>query len=105
VNCDNVSSHKTPAVRTFLLDHPNVTTRYTPTCSSWPNQVENWFARIQRDVITRGVFTSTQYLNKKLMRHIRQYNRQAAPLNWEYADSRRRPRCDSSGSMDWFAPE
>ena len=100
VICDNVSSHKTPAVQTFLLDHPNVTMHYTPTYSSWLNQVENWFARIQRDVITRGVFTSTKYLDKKLMRYIRQYNRQAAPLNWEYADPRRRPRCDSSGSMD-----
>ena len=59
---------------------------YTPTYSSWLNQVENWFARIQRDVITRGVFTSTKDLDKKLMRYIRQYNKQAAPLKWKYAD-------------------
>src|ERR1700720_2631740 len=64
VICDNVSSHKTPAVQTFLLDHPNVTMHYTPTYSSWLNQVENWFARIQRDVITRGVFISTKDLAK-----------------------------------------
>ncbi len=100
VICDNVSSHKTPAVQTFLLDHPNVTMHYTPTYSSWLNQVENWFARIQRDVITRGVFTSTKDLDKKLMRYIRQYNKQAAPLKWKYADPKRRIRCDSSGSMD-----
>jgi len=37
VICDNVSSHKTPAVHTFLLDHPNVTMHYTPTYSSWLN--------------------------------------------------------------------
>ena len=61
---------------------------YTPTYSSWLNQVENWFARIQRDVITRGVFTSTKDLDKKLMRYIRQYNKQAAPLKWKYADSK-----------------
>ena len=100
VICDNVSSHKTPAVQTFLLDHPNVTMHYTPTYSSWLNQVENWFARIQRDVITRGVFTSTKDLDKKLMRYIRQYNKQAAPLKWKYADPKRCIRCDSSGSMD-----
>jgi transposase len=100
VICDNVSSHKTPAVQTFLLDHPNVTMHYTPTYSSWLNQVENWFARIQRDVITRGVFTSTKDLDKKLMRYIRQYNKQAAPLKWKYANPKRRIRCDSSGSMD-----
>ncbi|SIT48099.1 hypothetical protein BN2475_930013 [Paraburkholderia ribeironis] len=47
VICDNVSSHKTDAVRTFLADHPRVSIHYTPTYSSWLNQVENWFARIQ----------------------------------------------------------
>ncbi len=86
--------------RWFLLDHPNVTMHYTPTYSSWLNQVENWFARIQRDVITRGVFTSTKDLDKKLMRYIRQYNKQAAPLKWKYADPKRRIRCDSYGSTD-----
>jgi transposase len=100
VICDNVGSHKSPAVQTFLLDHPNVTMHYTPTYSSWLNQVENWFARIQRDVITRGVFTSTKDLDKKLMRYIRRYNKQAVPLKWKYADPKRRIRCDSSGSMD-----
>ncbi|NPT62637.1 IS630 family transposase [Paraburkholderia elongata] len=100
VICDNVSSHKTAAVQTFLADHPNVTMHYTPTYSSWLNQVENWFARIQRDVITRGVFTSTNDLHKKLMRYIRQYNKQAEPLKWKYSDPTRRIRCDSSGSMD-----
>jgi hypothetical protein len=64
------------------------------------NQVENWFARIQRDVITRGVFTSTTDLDKKLMRYIRQYNKQAAPLNWKYSDPTRRIRCNLSGSTD-----
>ncbi|MEA3095048.1 MAG: hypothetical protein QOJ04_6390 [Caballeronia sp.] len=102
VICDNVCSHKTPAVQTILLDHPNVTMHYTPTYSSWLNQVENWFARIQRDVITRGVFTSTKDLDKKLMRYIRQYNTQAASLKRKYADPKRRMRCVSSGSMDWY---
>jgi uncharacterized membrane protein len=43
----------------------------TSTYSSWLNQVENWFARIQRDVITRGVVTSIRDLDQKLMRYIR----------------------------------
>ena len=100
VICDNVSSHKTEAVQSFLAEHGNVRMHYTPTYSSWLNQVENWFARIQRDVITRGIFTSVKDLDKKLMRYIRQYNTSAAPLKWKYADPRRRIRCDSSGSMD-----
>ncbi len=66
--CDNVSSHKTDVVQTFLANHTNVSMHYTPTYSSWLNQVENGFARIQRDVITRGIFNSIKDLDKKLMR-------------------------------------
>ncbi len=100
VICDNVSSHKTPAVQAFLAEHANVAMHYTPTYSSWLNQVENWFARIQRDIITRGVFTSVKDLDKKLMRYIRQYNQDPKPLKWKYDNPRRHIRCNSSGSAD-----
>jgi transposase len=100
VICDNVSSHKTKAVTDFLAEHPNVTMHYTPTYSSWLNQVENWFARIQRDVITRGVFTSVKDLDKKLMRYIREHNKDPKPLKWIYDNPDSRIRCNSSGSVD-----
>jgi hypothetical protein len=54
---------------------------------------------IRRDVISRGVFTGTKDLDKKLMRYVRQYNKHAAPLKWKYSDPTRRIRCNSSGSM------
>ncbi len=73
---------------------------YTPTYSSWLNQVENWFARIQRDVITRGVFTSIKDLDKKLMHDIRLYNKDPKPLKWTYADPTRRITSDSLDSVD-----
>ena len=100
VICDNVSSHKTPLVQAFLAKHRRVHMHYTPTYSSWLNQVENWFARIQRDVITRGVFTSIKDLDKKLMRYIRQYNKDPKPLKWTFADPTRRITSDSSDSVD-----
>ncbi len=53
---DNFSAHKTERVKQFLTGHPNVHIHYTPTYSSWLNQVELWFARIERDVIARAVF-------------------------------------------------
>ena len=59
VICDNLSAHKTKRVEQFLLDHPNLRLHYTPTYSSWLNQVELWFAKIERDVIARGIFTSS----------------------------------------------
>jgi hypothetical protein len=56
---DNLSAHKTKRVDAFLSVHRNVTIHFTPTYSSWLNQVELWFNKIERDVIARGVFTST----------------------------------------------
>ena len=100
VICDNVSSHKTEVVEAFLAKHPRVHIHYTPTYSSWLNQVENWFARIQRDVITRGIFTSPKDLDKKLMRYIRHYNTDPKPLKWKYADPTRRITASSSGSVN-----
>ncbi len=100
VICDNVSSHKTPRVQAFLAKHRRVHMHYTPTYSSCLNQVENWFDRIQRDVITRGVFTSIKDLDKKLMRYIRQYNNDPKPLKWTFADPTRRITSDSSDSVD-----
>jgi transposase len=100
VICDNVSSHKTDLVEAFLAKHRRVQIHYTPTYSSWLNQVENWFARIQRDVIARGIFTSPKDLDKKLMRYIRLYNKNPKPLKWKYADPSRRITADSSDSVD-----
>jgi hypothetical protein len=78
--------------RLSLNEHANVRLHFTPTYtySSWLNQVEIRFARIERDVIARGVFTSVQDLSRKLMRYIRAYSKTARPFKWKYADARRR---------------
>ena len=90
--CDNLSAHKTKLVAAFLSDHPNVTLHFTPTYSSWLNQVELWFSKIQRDVIARGVFTSTQDLARKLRRYINAYSKDAKPFRWKYSKPSRRIR-------------
>ena len=92
VICDNVSSHKTGRVQEFLQQHRNVRLHYTPTYTSWLNQVENWFARIQRDVITRGIFPTVKDLDRKLMRYIRENNKNPKPIKWKYDDPSRRIR-------------
>jgi transposase len=86
VIADALSAHKTMRVEQFLAAHPKVRLHYTPTYSSWLNQVENWFARIEREVIARGVFTSVADLARKLMRYIRRYNRAPKPIKWSYRD-------------------
>jgi transposase len=90
VIADNLSAHKTQRVTAFLEQHPNVHLHFTPTYSSWLNQVELWFAKIERDVIARGVFTSVPDLKRKLMRYIRQYNKKPKPVKWKYFDTSRR---------------
>jgi transposase len=89
---DNLSAHKTMRVEQFLAAHPKLHLHYTPTYSSWLNQVENWFAKIERDVIARGIFTSVNDLARKLMRYIRHYNRAPAPkpIKWTYRDPNHR---------------
>lgn len=87
---DNLSAHKTQKVVGFLQQHPNVKLHFTPTYSSWLNQVEIWFSRIERDVIARGIFTSVRDLARKLMRYIQAYSKTARPFRWKYSDVGRR---------------
>src|SRR5262249_7889343 len=93
---DNLSAHKTERVRQFLTNHPNVQIHYTPTYSSWLNQVELWFGKIERDVISRGIFTSVSDLRKKIMKYIREYNKTSRPYKWSYRDPSRRVTVDST---------
>ncbi len=96
---DNLSAHKTRRVRDFLQSHPKVHIHYTPTYSSWLNQVEIWFSKIERDVIARGIFTSVGDLRKKLMVYIRNYNKVAQPIRWSYSDPGKRITIKSNGTV------
>jgi transposase len=87
---DNFSTHKTDLVQGFLQQHPNVSLHFTPTYSSWLNQVESWFSKLQRDVIDRGIFTSVADLKRKILRYIRLYQKAAKPFQWKYSDVRKR---------------
>src|SRR5215469_4612242 len=89
---DNLSAHKTQSVADFLQRHPRVQFHFTPTYSSWLNQVELWFAKIEREVIARGIFTSVPDLARKLRRYINAYSANACPIPWKYSDPSRRLR-------------
>lgn len=79
---DNLSTHKTQAVRTFLLEHPHVHLHFTPTYSSWLNQL--WFSKIERDLLARGIFTFVADLARKIRRDIHRYNQVPKPIRWAY---------------------
>jgi transposase len=87
---DNFATHKTDLVKRFLQQHPNVRLHFTPTYSSWLNQIESWFSKLQRDVIDRGIFTSVADLKRKIIRYIRLYQKTAKPFQWKYSDVRKR---------------
>lgn len=89
---DNLSAHKTKAVDAWLAANPRVTIHYTPTYSSWLNQVELWFSKIERDMIARGIFTSTTDLRRKLMHYIKQHNKTCRPIKWSYSNPKHRIR-------------
>jgi len=57
---------------------------FTPTCSSWLNQVELWFTTIERHLLARGIFTSVPDLARRIRKYIRHYNKDAKPIRWSY---------------------
>jgi len=89
---DNCAAHKTKAVAAWLAAHPRVAMHYTPTYRSWLNQIELWFAKIERDCLARGIFTSTADLRRKLMQYIRAHNKTCRPFRWAYTDPKHRIR-------------
>ena len=80
--CDNLSVHKAPAVKRWLLEHPRFQLHFTPTYSSWLNQVERWFAELQRRRLDRGVFCSIDELTCALEQWIKFWNENAKPFKW-----------------------
>ncbi len=89
---DNLSAHKTETVQAWLKAHPAVHLHYTPTYSSWLNQVEIWFGMITSQCIRRGTFTSVRDLTRRIDSYIQNYNKNAAPFTWTYRDVRKRIR-------------
>jgi transposase len=96
---DNLATHKTKAVQTFLDAHPRVRLHFTPTYASWLNQVELWFNKIERDLLARGIFTSLPDLARKIRRYIKRYNEDPKPIRWTYSNPAHRITTDSADTV------
>jgi transposase len=79
---DNLSAHKTPAIKTWLLKHPRFHLHFTPTGSSWLNLVERFFAEITVKLLRRGVHRSVTALEKDIRDWIKQWNTDPKPYVW-----------------------
>jgi transposase len=82
VVCDNYATHKTPAVREWLAKHPRFHVHFTPTGSSWINQVERWFGYLTDQKIRRGVHKSVQALEADIRNWIEHWNDDPRPFAW-----------------------
>ncbi|MEV8477172.1 IS630 family transposase [Streptomyces sp. NPDC051173] len=79
---DNLSTHTTPEVKTWLAGHPHVHFHFTPVGSSWINQVETWFGILTRQSIRRGTFASVNVLITQIRNYIDAWNSEAKPFTW-----------------------
>ena len=79
---DNYATHKHPKVTAWLARHPRFSFHFTPTACSWANAVEGWFAKLTRQRLKRGVFTSIAELQAAINRFIAEANGKPTPFVW-----------------------
>jgi transposase len=79
---DNVSTHKTPEIKRWLMRHPRFQLHFTPTYSSWMNLVERWFAELTNKWLRRGTHRSTKELELAITNWIAQWNEEPKPFVW-----------------------
>jgi len=79
---DNSSTHKTPAIKRWLLAHPRFQLHFTPTSSSWLNLVERWFGELTSKLLKRGAHTSVRALNNDIRAWIATWNEDPRPYVW-----------------------
>ena len=80
--CDNLATHKTPLIQEWLARHPRFRLHFTPTGSSWINQVERWFGYLTAQKIRRGVHKSVQALEADIRAWIENWNQNPRPFAW-----------------------
>ncbi len=79
---DNYATHKTKEIRAWFLRHPRYHLHFTPTHSSWLNQVERWFALLSQRQIKRGSHYSVRDLESAILEFIDVHNEQPKPFVW-----------------------
>ena len=81
---DNLSTHKTEAVRSWLDAHPRWRFVLTPKHASWLNQVELFFSILARRLLKHGAFTSPHDLAAQMLTFVEHYNLTAKPFARTY---------------------
>ena len=79
---DNCATHKHPKVLAWLAHHPRWTFHFTPTSASWLDAVENFFSKMTRQRIRRGVFRSIADLQAAINAYLAEHNASPKPFVW-----------------------
>jgi transposase len=79
---DNYSTHKSPLVKNWLAKRARFHVHFTPTYSSWINQVERWFALLTERQIKRGAHRSVHELEAAIRQFLQAHNRHPKPFLW-----------------------
>jgi len=79
---DNYATHTAPEIQRWLKRHPRFHFHFTPTYSSWLNQVERWFALLTERAIKRGVHRNTQQLEQAIREYLDAHNDDPKPFVW-----------------------
>jgi transposase len=79
---DNYSTHKTPAITTWLATHPRFHMHFTPTSGSWLNLVERWFGELTARKLRRGAHRSVKELNADIEHWTERWNEDPRPYVW-----------------------
>jgi transposase len=79
---DNLSAHKAPAVKRWLLRHPRFSLHFTPTYASWLNQVERFFGLLTEHALRRGSHTSIPQLRQAILDYVEAHNESGKPFKW-----------------------
>ena len=113
---DNYGTHKSPAIRRWLDQHPRFHVHYTPTYSSWINQVERWFAYLTDDLLRRSDHRSVQALEKDIRSWVAECNenpsrssgrtplRRSSPSSADFSDELTAQNTSSTRSFVARAP-
>jgi len=79
---DNYATHKTPAVKRWLAQHPRFHLHFTPTGGSWLNLVETWFSTLTNQRLRRGSFRGVRELVAAIREYLDEHNRSPRPFVW-----------------------
>jgi transposase len=93
---DNYATHKHPKVLAWLSRHPRRTFHFTPTSASWHNAVENFFSKMTRQRIRRGVFRSIADLQVAINAYVAEHIACPKPFLWTNLPTRSWPNSTAS---------